>query len=65
MRSNGIKEYFASRQAEKADPEEVKAYDKSMDELIPTISRKIRESEELASELRLSRTIAARAKRKS
>ena len=64
MRSSGIKHYFANRQAEKADPKDLAAYEKSMDKVLPRISQKVRESETLASSLGLSRNASMRSRKR-
>lgn len=60
MRNNGIKAYFTELKATDVDPEAVIAYEKSIAKVVPTITRKLRESEQYAAELLISSAAASR-----
>lgn len=62
MRNSGIKAYFAQREALEVDPKAVDAYQASISTVVPTITRKLRESDQFAAELRISKAAPSRAK---
>jgi hypothetical protein len=62
MRNSGIKAYFTHLKARDVDPAAVAVYEKSIAKVVPTITRKLRESEQFAAELLVSPTVASRAK---
>lgn len=60
MRNNAIKVYFKELNATDVDPKAVAAYDSSIAKVVPTITRKLRESEQNAANLVISSGTASR-----
>jgi hypothetical protein len=60
MRNSGIKTYFTHLKAKDVDPEAVAAYAESIDKVVPTITRKLRESQQYAADLLVSPSAASR-----
>jgi hypothetical protein len=60
MRNNAIKAYFKELKATDVDPKAVAAYESSIAKVVPTITRKLRESEQNAAELIVSSATASR-----
>ena len=65
MHNKGIKAYFVSADAQEADPKVIRAYNKSMQKVLPQIIEKVRESEKLSASIPLSRSTEPRPKKKS
>lgn len=60
MRKSGIKAYFELHHAVDGDPKAIAVYEESIAELIPEITKELRESELRAADFRLARSVVAK-----
>lgn len=60
MRKSGIKAYFELHHAVDGDPKAIAIYEESIAELIPAITKELRESELRAADFRLTRSVVAK-----